>query len=152
ALVALILIGGLGIFFLLPRTSAGYLSAYASGNDLSTGFSDHVQLGRIGQIQQSSTVVMHVQVDGDSHGQYDLKWRGVALETFDGKTWSSPSGSQRISRQSAGRFLLEPAAVRSGKRIQYRVLMEPIGSNVFFVAAWPRSITGAYRVIGEDVT
>jgi len=152
ALVGLILVGGLGIFFLLPRTSAGYLSAYATGNDLSTGFSDRVQLGRIGQIQQSTAVVMHVQIDGDQHGLYDLKWRGVALEKFDGKSWSSPAGQARLTRPAAGRFVLDSAAVRSGKHIRYRVLMEPIGSNVFFLAAWPRSLAGAYRAIGQDST
>src|SRR6267143_3602936 len=53
-LMVMILAGGSLIFFLLPRVSSRYLSNYASGSDLSTGFSDRVQLGRIGQIQQSS--------------------------------------------------------------------------------------------------
>jgi len=153
ALVGLILVGGIGIFFLLPRTSAGYLSAFATGNDLSTGFSDRVELGRIGQIQQSTAVVMHVQIDGDRHGQFDLKWRGVALEHFDGKSWSSPVGRAKVARQGAGRFLLDQESTKPfGKHIHYRVLMEPIGSNVFFLAAWPRSLAGAYRVVGQDAT
>src|SRR6266446_51338 len=47
-LVTLILVGAFAIFFVLPRMSVGYLSSYAAGNDMATGFSDHVQLGRIG--------------------------------------------------------------------------------------------------------
>src|SRR5438094_2300152 len=74
-LVLFILLGAAGIFFLLPRISAGYFSAYAPGGDLTTGFSDRVQLGQIGQIQQSRSVVMHIQIDGDEHGGFDLKWR-----------------------------------------------------------------------------
>src|SRR5690349_22041789 len=78
-LVVLMLAGAGAIFFVLPRISAGYLSAYAPGRDLATGFSEKVQLGRIGQIQQSTSVVMHIQIEGDTSGAHDLKWKGVAL-------------------------------------------------------------------------
>ena len=33
---------------------------------------------------------MHIQIDGDTIGRYDLHWRGVALSNFDGHTWSNP--------------------------------------------------------------
>src|SRR5205823_5295607 len=59
---------GGAIFFLLPRASAGYLSAYTPASEIATGFSDSVQLGRIGEIQQSRTPVMHIQIEGDRNG------------------------------------------------------------------------------------
>jgi transglutaminase-like putative cysteine protease len=34
--------------------------------------------------------------------------------------------------------------------IHYRVLMEPIGTNVFFLAPWARSVTGDYRLVAAD--
>jgi hypothetical protein len=34
--------------------------------------------------------------------------------------------------------------------IHYRVLMEPIGTNVFFLAPWGRSVNGGYRMLGAD--
>lgn len=86
-LVLCILVGATAIFFVLPRVSAGYLSAYAPGGEIATGFSDQVELGRIGEIQQSSSVVMHIQIDGDERGSFDLKWRGVTLSQFDGRNW-----------------------------------------------------------------
>src|SRR5258708_5744526 len=49
ALLLLIFIAGGLIFFVLPRVSAGYLSAYTGANDLTSGFSDRVELGRIGK-------------------------------------------------------------------------------------------------------
>jgi len=154
ALVVLILAGASAIFFLLPRTSAGYLGSFASGSDMATGFSDRVQLGSIGQIQQSRSVVMHIQIDGDTRGTFDLKWRGVALSRFDGKVWSNPVEQYPILRQPDGRFPLWSNATGSGPKtarsIHYRVLMEPIGTNVFFVAPKPRFLTGAYRVLGTD--
>src|SRR6201997_1354856 len=60
-LVLMTLLGAAAVFFLLPRMSAGYMGGYSFGNDISTGFSDRVELGRIGQIQQSDAVVMHIQ-------------------------------------------------------------------------------------------
>src|SRR5580658_4613801 len=74
ALMLMVLAGSFLIFFLLPRVSSRYLSAYTPSNDVSTGFTDRVQLGRIGQIQQSNAVVMHVEIQNDLQGAYDLKW------------------------------------------------------------------------------
>src|SRR5258708_26193629 len=158
ALVLMILLGGAAVFFLLPRMSAGYLQAYSFGSDLSTGFSDRVQLGQIGQIQQSNAVVMHIQIEGDRRGQYALNWRGVTLTDFDGKNWSNPRTTYSLPRQGDGAFAVPffsqgaaaPAQpqIRTGSAkpnhyIHYRVLMEPIGTNVFFLAPWARRITGA---------
>jgi len=98
-LMLMILVGATAVFFLLPRMSAGYLGGYTYGTDFSTGFSDQVQLGRIGQIQQSDAVVMHIQIDGDRDGKYDLNWRGVALANFNGKSWSNPRQKYVLERQ-----------------------------------------------------
>jgi protein-glutamine gamma-glutamyltransferase len=154
ALVAMILAGGFAIFFVLPRMSAGYLGSFATTGDLAVGFSDRVQLGQIGQIQQSSAVVMHVQIDGDTHGAYDLKWRGVALGIFDGKSWSNRSEQSPVPDLGDGRFVLwspTPGARSHMMRpVHYRVLMEPIGTNIFFLAGHPRYLTGAYRSVAQD--
>ncbi|MHB8215428.1 MAG: transglutaminase TgpA family protein [Candidatus Sulfotelmatobacter sp.] len=166
-LVLMILMGAAGVFFLLPRMSAGYLGGYSFGTDLSTGFSDRVQLGRIGQIQQSDAVVMHIQIDGDKHGQYALHWRGVALANFDGKNWSNPHTPYPLPRQADGGFsipffsqgVVPPGPIQTRAAllklkqlnlIHYRVLMEPIGTNVFFLAPWARRISGAYRGLQID--
>ncbi len=34
--------------------------------------------------------------------------------------------------------------------IHYRVLLEPIGTNVFFLAPWGRRVMGTYRALGVD--
>ena len=44
-LVLCILLGAAGIFFLLPRASAGYLGAYAPGGEITSGFSDTRRTG-----------------------------------------------------------------------------------------------------------
>ncbi len=143
------------IFFIMPRLSTGYLSAYAPRNALVSGFSDEVQLGEIGQIQQSDTVVMHIQIDGDTRGVHDLKWRGVALRAFDGVRWSNPQQQATALSDPDGNFDLSTTraatvAALPPHLVRYRVLMEPIGANVFFLAPRPRSLSGNYRMITVD--
>jgi protein-glutamine gamma-glutamyltransferase len=153
-LVLCILLGAAAIFFLLPRASAGYLGAYAPGGEISTGFSDTVELGRIGEIQQSSSVVMHIQIEGDHQGGFDLKWRGIALGNFDGRTWSNNRTQHPLFPQAEGRFVLPPP--RAGfertafRPISYRVLMEPVGINVFFLAGVPETLEGHYGRVAID--
>ena len=153
-LVLCILLGATAIFFLLPRVSAGYLSAYAPGGEITSGFSDSVQLGRIGEIQQSSSVVMHIQIDGDEGGRFDLKWRGVSLSNFDGRTWSNNREQRVLSPSLYGRFVfLQPSRnvlERSSHMVNYRVLMEPVGMNLFFLASVPESLEGNYRMLAVD--
>jgi len=153
-LVMCILLGAAAIFFILPRVSVGYLSAYAPSGEISTAFSDRVQLGRIGEIQQSRAVVMHIRIDGDERGRFDLKWRGVTLSNFDGRNWSNSSRPRLLSAQPDGRFVLAPPGrdVRSASSgsVHYHVLMEPVGMNIFFLAGSPESLEGNYRKVSID--
>jgi protein-glutamine gamma-glutamyltransferase len=153
ALMLLILAGSFLIFFFLPRVSSRYLTAYTPTSDVSTGFTDRLQLGRIGEIQQSSAVVMHIEIQNDVQGGYDLKWRGVTLNVFKGNTWSNSFEQKQLQPSVDGSYQLRapsspPSAVH--RYIRYRVLMEPIGTNVFFLAEQPRSLTGSYRPVTSD--
>ncbi len=160
ALMLMILASTALLFVILPRRSAGYLGGYAFGTDFSSGFSDHVQLGQIGRIQQSSAVVMHVQIEGDRTGRYELYWRGVALSNFDGHAWSKPREEFVLSRPLGedGFVLPNPDGIKNGEKqsgsvarmIHYRVLMEPIGTNVFFLAPEPRRVSGNYQLLTTD--
>ncbi len=152
ALMMMILAGSFLIFFLLPRVSSRYLSAYSPTSDVSTGFTDRVQLGRIGQIQQSSAVVMHVQIENDLQGAYDLKWRGVALSSFDGHLWANSYAQTGLRAGLDGSYHLVPPqrGVAPGKPLHYRIMMEPLGTNVFFLAERPLRITGNFRQIAVD--
>jgi protein-glutamine gamma-glutamyltransferase len=156
ALVLMILAGSFLIFFFLPRVSSRYLSAYTPTSDVSTGFTDRVQLGRIGQIQQSSAVVMHIEIQNDLEGAYDLKWRGIALSAFDGRVWSNSFEQTQLRPAGDGSFRLAPsvdprdASTLAGRSIRYRVLMEPLGTNVFFLAERPRSLKGNFRRVSTD--
>ena len=151
-LMLMILLGASLIFFLLPRVSSRYLSAYAPGSDLSSGFSDRVQLGRIGQIQQSRAVVMHVQIENDREGAYDLKWRGTALSQFDGRVWSNPFAQAELPPSADGVYLLVRQSLGrpQARMIRYQVLMEPLGTNVFFLADKPTALIGRFARVTSD--
>ena len=159
-LMVMILLCGALLFFVMPRMSAGYLGGYTFGTDFASGFSDHVELGKIGQIQQSNAVVMHIQIDGDQTGHYELHWRGVALAKFDGQSWSNPREPFLLRHRPDGSFAVPGPDLAwqnsvtpvsdHGKFIHYRVLMEPIGTNVFFLAPWPRSVNGEYAMLAAD--
>src|SRR5262249_25106037 len=83
-----ILVGGL-FFFLFPRFSAGYFGRANLQPSLMSGFTEDVELGQIGEIKKNSSVVMRVMT-GEFPGAVALRWRGIALTTFDGRRWSTP--------------------------------------------------------------
>jgi len=160
------MVGGIGvlsavIFFVLPRTTAGYLNAFAPQNQVASGFSNEVNLGKIGQIQQLNTVVMYVQFLGSAAPADELRLRGVSLGLFDGRHWYNPVMDTQILPRLFGRFdlaplyaewsdRLAPPGHRAAQILRYRVLMEPIGSDVFFLAPKPESLFGPFLEVGAD--
>ena len=139
-----------GIFLVLPRVSGGYAGSYSTGSDFSTGFSDEVRLGSIGAIQQSQAVVMHVQIESGAPPE-EFKWRGVSLSSFDGQLWSNPHGNTIARRLDSGRYLVTPdPPANAHDLLRYRILLEPLSSNVFFLAERPVTVSGNYSLVGFD--
>jgi len=151
------------VFYVLPRTGNGYLSQLAQSNDVLTGFGNEVQLGQIGEIKQSSAIIMHVQIYGDTRGSFsNLKWRGIALGLFDGHKWSNPLMPVAVVRGASARFHLLPQSEagpdpeistrdsRTHLMLTYRVIMERVATNVFFLAPFGKWIGGDYRSVTQD--
>src|SRR5580698_9373188 len=147
----LVAIGKLAIgsvfFFAIPRFSSGYLSALSMQPSLMTGFSDNVTLGQIGQIKQSSAVVMRIHVDGDPAKNEDVHWRGIVLTNFDGKRWFTPPHEYvAVFADLAGMYQFNAMPLPTGDfyEMRYSVLMEPIASDAIFVAPRIRSLEGRF--------
>jgi len=166
AMLAGILAVGTILFFLLPRVTGGYLSRFAQQSDLVSGFSDTVSLGEIGRIQQSSQVVAHVKIEGDHDGGFDLRLRGTVLSVFDGQKWSTPPRYQEVATQGyqhsfnlhesfsgrgASTAVSRFATAHLPVVVAYRVLLEPIGTNVLFTIPTARSVQGNFREISTDM-
>ena len=163
-MVVAILASAVVLFFSMPRISGGYLSRYAQSDALSTGFSDSVNLGEIGHIQQSSEVVAHLRIDGDTIGDRSIRLRGAVLTLFDGRRWTNPRHETNVLAQGFGRvFQLssrpnaldrrEEVRVARGPHldtVRYRVLMEPLNTTVIFTIPTAQAIFGSFREIGID--
>ena len=153
---ALTLAGSALLFFVLPRlNTAGYLRNFGVQGSIVTGFGQDVRLGGIGQIQQSSAVVMHVQVLS-GRLPADPKWRGISLANFDGQRWWNNPEAPGFHGLNNGPLDLAQvynsyySGVRPLRRIptlSYRVIMEPVGLDIFFLAPVPLKIGGDYRAV-----
>jgi hypothetical protein len=163
-MVALILIAGTLLFFAMPRISGGYLSRHAQSDAISSGFSDSVNLGEIGHIEQSSEVVAHIHIDGDTTGDRQIRLRGAVLTNFDGHRWSNPRRDSAIVSQGYGHiFQLNSRSARVAARddlrmahgpqldlLRYRVLMEPLSTPIIFTIPTAQALFGPFREIGVD--
>ena len=93
----------LPLFFLIPRFSGNAISGSFGEIDTVTGFSDTVNLGDVASIKSSSRVVMRVKLD-PAPGRW-LRWRGVALDHYDGRTWTLSKVKDRDKSMSAVRYV-----------------------------------------------
>jgi transglutaminase-like putative cysteine protease len=141
-----ILIGG-ALFFFFPRFSAGYLSRASMRPSLMTGFSDDVELGQIGEIKKNSAVVMRVRT-GKPVGDPRLRWRGIALSTFDGRRWTTPHHSATsVAPNPDGWIYVGDPAQRpddSAVELQYEVLLQPLATDALFAPANAVSLRGDF--------
>jgi protein-glutamine gamma-glutamyltransferase len=144
--VGVILLGGM-LFFFFPRFSAGYLGRASFGPSLMTGFSEDVELGQIGEIKKNSAVVMRVET-GKPIGYDLLRWRGIALTTFDGKRWSSSARNPQRLRAGADGWIYTadstPQPGAADQTMQYTVYLEPIATDAIFVPGKVLSLQGNF--------
>jgi protein-glutamine gamma-glutamyltransferase len=152
------------LFFAMPRISGGYISRRVPTDAISVGYSDTVDLGVIGRIQQSSEVVAHLQIEGDTTGDRIIRLRGSALTHFDGKRWTNPQREAQVISRAYGRvFQLSTRAPELRRRpqlllargvqpdlLRYRILMEPTSSSVIFTIPAAQAVYGPFREIAVD--
>ena len=151
--VSALLIGGV-FFFLIPRFTAGYLSALNLQPNLMTGFGNDITIGEIGKIQQSSAVVMRIHVEGDPGRAEDVHWRGIILTNFDGKRWFTPAHDEIvISPDAGGEYRFAPSGLPNGEfyPLRYTVMMEPVATDAVFVAPRPEMLRGRFANESERV-
>jgi len=138
-----ILLGGM-FFFFFPRFSAGYLGRVSFSPSLMTGFTEDVELGQIGEIKKSSTVVMRVETEKPIGYEW-LRWRGIALTTFDGKRWSSNAGKPQELQTKADGWIHTPEMANTpGQTIRYTVFLEPVATDAIFVPGRALSLQGNF--------
>src|SRR6476661_2633680 len=149
--VGAILLGGT-LFFFFPRFSAGYMGRTNLQPSLMTGFSDDVELGQIGEIKKNATVVMRVKT-GKPVGYPLLRWRGIALSTFDGKRWTEPNhrAVALLPDNTGWIYVGDPELKQQGPAtaLKYEVFLQPIATDTVFVPSNAVSVQGNFS--GESL-
>ena len=139
------------LFFAIPRYHSGYWSGAGFSGERITGFSDSVELGDLGKLLRSNQVVMRVTVEGDVRRFQGEKLRGVALDEFDGRRWFSRAHTERfLGPELPQQFRLRFSAGAIGTATRYRVLIEPLYTDVLFVAGRARRIDAPLRFLLVD--
>lgn len=134
------------IFVSVPRLRGSYFRAdFLKTEELRSGFSDEVKLGRVGEIKLDSSPVMMVRIlNMDKDDIPDpVYWRGVALDEFDGTSWRVGDSEYRVYKASAGGSVT--VSERGGEKLSQEIITEPLDTDVLFAANSPsgfRSVPG----------
>src|SRR5207244_4948782 len=129
-----ILLGGM-LFFFFPRFSAGYLGRASFSPSLMTGFTENVELGQIGEIKRNSAVVMRVQT-GKPVSYDRLRWRGIALTTFDGRRWTSSDHKPEELKPKEDGWISTDSTPKTDSHdpgMFYTIYLEPLATDAIFV-------------------
>ncbi len=136
---------GIVIFFMIPRFTTGYMSAFNLQPNMTTGFSEDMTLGAIGEIQQNSAVVMRITVDRPERAE-DVHWRGIVLTTFDGKRWFTHAHNDDLvlAGTDGTYYFSGPSRLNESVPIRYTVLMEPMATSAIFIAPTIQALRGNF--------
>ncbi|HWS53300.1 MAG TPA: DUF3488 and transglutaminase-like domain-containing protein, partial [Pyrinomonadaceae bacterium] len=154
ALCLFVLIAGLAlpVFFLAPR--AGDSAWAMAGGSASTGyvgFSDRVTLGEIGRLNESNQLVMRVRVEGpDAARQKTPRWRGVALDHFDGRRWYQSSNERRAVMPNESNLFPLGTTEDLNRLTTQTFFVEPIDTPVLFAAPRAVALQGALAYVRRD--
>src|SRR5205807_3291884 len=106
-------------------------------------------LGEIGQVKLSSAVVMHARRISGPPSEV-LKWRGIALDRFDGHNWYKTDRKRRFVQVSPdGEYWIRPV-VEQKDVAHYELLLEPLATNALFGPHHVREISGRLQGVEYD--
>jgi hypothetical protein len=144
-----IILTGVVLFIMIPRVGTGYFTQAAAQSLLISGFTDSVHLGDIGQVKLSTAVVMHArQISGESFAL--VKWRAVALDRFDGHSWSKTNLKRSMVPLSGDNQYWIRRAVQQGKAARFEILLEPLATSALFGPYQVSAMSGRLQGVEVD--
>lgn len=126
-------------FFILPRTQYPLWNFLSAGGARVTGFSDKVAPGSapaVGEVRSAA-----FRVNCERLPRERLYWRGIVLNTFDGRAW--------LRREPPG---AENGLAREGKTVRQVIFPEPGRSPYLMGLNMPRQIAGIRFSAASDGT
>ncbi len=121
------------MFILLPRTGYPVFHFLNKGTQAGTGFTDSVHLGKVSEIQEDTTVILRAHMERVPEEL--LYWRGVALDFFDGSSWTSGRSDGPADDRSPK---------TAGKQVRQTIYLEPYGNRYLFALDKPTSLSLRY--------
>ncbi len=151
----LVLLLAIPLFFLLPRMNLGLYRPPLGNTRFLSGFSDRVELGRIGTILQSDALVMRVRISQSLSGlPAGLKWRGLSFDFYDGRSWSR-SDLNRSAIPTQGRYYKLETTTQGTNWIDQTFFIEALSTDVIFAAhkalAVSRDVGALQRDFSENL-
>jgi transglutaminase-like putative cysteine protease len=154
ALVLLVLIFAvaLPLFLIVPRYGGSALARSGGGLGGFVGFSDSVILGEIGRLQQHDQLVMRVRVDdAQAERNRSLRWRGVALDEFNGRGWRKTKSNSQLLQANNERGFFQFGTTGGLHRLTTQTFfLEPIDTPVLFAAPRAVALQGSLPFIYFD--
>ena len=151
-LLLLIVVLGLPLFLIAPRSSSASLTRGGAGAMNMIGFSESVTLGEIGTLKQSNDVVMRVRLDEAAPVRvHELKWRGVALDEFTGRGWKKSADARRSRQTTNDHGFYQLGTTEAVHRLTTQtVFLEPMETAVVFAAPRAVALQGPFPFIRVD--
>lgn len=142
-LIAALLVQGLPLaallFIVFPRLP-GPMWSLPEDAMATTGLSDSMSPGSIGELSQSGAVAFRVDFDGQAPSPDKLYWRGPVLTDFDGRNW----GVNRAKFDATPRYAGSPADVLS-----YTVTLQPHRQRWLFALDTAASLPHSYNAASD---
>jgi transglutaminase-like putative cysteine protease len=148
----LILASALPLFFLLPRFSTHFRHKPSGAARFVSGFSEKVELGQIGTIKQSDTLVMRVKLNAGPSGlPANLKWRGIAFDYFDGRSWKR-SDTNRQTVPAQGRYFKLEESTQGINLLVQTYFLEALSTDVVFAAHKVLALSNDLEFLQNDTS
>jgi protein-glutamine gamma-glutamyltransferase len=141
------------LFVALPRLRSSVVRGPVAGSGLAaSGFAERVELGELGRIRGDPSVVMRVEtLEGVPPAPEAAYWRGLAFDTFDGRTWSiTPPDRELVPGTAEGGVGLGREPDRYD--LVQRIVREPVEGGVLFRVGDPRGVQGTVRRLERDAS
>jgi transglutaminase-like putative cysteine protease len=151
-LLILIVILALPFFLIAPRTASSALKRGGKGVSGFIGFSDNVRLGQIGELKGNDEVFMHVRVDNPGAVPLSgLRWRGVALDEFTGKSWKKSRAAEKFDRKDSMSGFFKLGTTEDVRRLtEQTFILEPVDTPVLFGAPRIVAVQGQLPFVRVD--
>ncbi len=133
-------------FFLIPRFGFGFFAAHGRKAQPTVGFTDRVELGEYGQVQDNPQVVLRVELPAGPPTE-PLHLRGVAFDHYQGGHWTRTARIEptKLTRRGRLAFVDPPTQKLNGEArarllagtIEQRIYLDPLDTSVLFAASDP---------------